>query len=272
VTNDPTTSLGGQNAAAGAAAPAMTPGLASDAERQQIKQLAQEFEALLMTQMLREMRRSMLSDEPPEGGLGSDVMTDTIDVELGRALSRVGGFGLSGVMLSALERRVGAGTLPTEGRTQAPVERPVVTAPPIPAAAPAQTPVIPASREGEFKVPDGPVSSGFGWRRDPFTGETRFHRGIDVAQPYGRDVSVAASGTVVFAGERGTYGTMVVVEHASGQQTRYAHLSESAVRVGEAVETGQVIGKAGNSGRSTGSHLHFEVVAFGQAVDPATGH
>ena len=81
---------------------------ARDPHKEQVRRLAQEFEAMLMTQMLREMRRSMLSDDDEaDDGLGRDTMTDTIDVELGRALSRVGGFGLSSVMLKAIDRGAG---------------------------------------------------------------------------------------------------------------------------------------------------------------------
>jgi murein DD-endopeptidase MepM/ murein hydrolase activator NlpD len=116
------------------------------------------------------------------------------------------------------------------------------------------------------------VTSAYGWRRDPFTGASQFHKGIDVAQAYGQDVQAAAAGRVVLAGDRGAYGIMIVVEHGQGQQTRYAHLSAVGVKPGDRVDAGQVIGKTGDSGRATGPHLHFEVVTDGQAVDPAAEH
>jgi len=264
--------------AADRASPASAPA-ARDAERAQVKRLAQEFEAMLMTQMLRDMRRSMLSDEEPEGGLGRETMTDTTDIELGRALSNAGGFGLSSVLLKALERSIG-GAPASPGA-------PAVMAPALPAgpgtgpAAPIAAPVAapcpgqPTDRPpdgSDLKIPDGQVTSGYGWRRDPFTGAPRFHNGIDVAQRYGQDVPAAASGRVVFAGEQGTYGTTVIVDHGSGQQTRYAHLSAAAVTAGQQVEAGQVIGKVGASGRTTGPHLHFEVTTDGEATDPAGHH
>jgi murein DD-endopeptidase MepM/ murein hydrolase activator NlpD len=199
------------------------------------------------------------------------MMTDTIDVQLGQALSRAGGIGLSSVLLKALERTVGAG----HPSTVAPAE----TAPAAPVALPAR-PLSPSLEPGpgglqggagELQVPDGQVTSGYGWRRDPFTGAPRFHAGIDVARAYGQDVQAAAAGRVMFTGDRGAYGTMIVVEHGQGRQTRYAHLSGISVKPGDAVEAGQVIGQSGDSGRTTGPHLHFEVTTSGQAVDPAAG-
>jgi murein DD-endopeptidase MepM/ murein hydrolase activator NlpD len=122
--------------------------------------------------------------------------------------------------------------------------------------APAPSSSAPAS---SIKIPEGHISSGYGWRRDPFTGAPQFHKGIDVAQRYGSDVQAAAAGRVVFAGNQGAYGTTVIVDHG-GQKTRYAHLSAADVKAGDQVDSGQVIGKVGASGRATGAHLHFEVM------------
>ena len=113
-----------------------------------------------------------------------------------------------------------------------------------------------------------PVSSKFGWRQDPFTGAAQFHNGVDIAVAYGQDVKAAASGTVAFAGVQNGYGNTVVIDHQGGRQTRYAHLSQEFVRAGDSVTEGQVLGKSGNSGRSTGPHLHFEMLVNGRPVDP----
>ena len=123
--------------------------------------------------------------------------------------------------------------------------------------------------KGAQNIPDGHVTSAYGWRRDPVSGAPRFHKGIDVAQVYGQDVPAAGAGRVVFAGDRGTYGTMNVLEHPSGQQTLYAHLSAARVKAGDQVGAGQVIGETGDSGRATGPHLHFEVIDAGHTIDPA---
>jgi murein DD-endopeptidase MepM/ murein hydrolase activator NlpD len=286
VTSDPIATPG---LAGGVDQTGATPVPARDPQREQVKKLAQEFEAMLMTQMLREMRRSMLSDDDdPGGGLGRDTMTDTIDVELGQALSRVGGFGLSSMMQKAIERGVGLSRPSPIGPGQAAAGQvgplqgaplqldPAQTSPqpsagpaPLALQPPASAPVDPAAGKGALKIPDGQVTSAYGWRRDPFMGAPRFHKGIDVAAVYGQDVPAAGAGRVVFAGDRGTYGTTVVLEHPSGQQTLYAHLMAAGVKAGDEVGAGQVIGRTGDSGRATGPHLHFEVVEAGHTIDPA---
>ncbi len=115
----------------------------------------------------------------------------------------------------------------------------------------------------------GAVTSAFGWRQDPFTKQMKFHQGIDLRAAYGQDVQSAAPGRVVFSGEQGGYGTTVIVEHADGMRTRYAHLSERLVKKGDVLAAGQPLGRAGHSGRATGTHLHFEVMtAEGKRVHP----
>jgi murein DD-endopeptidase MepM/ murein hydrolase activator NlpD len=111
-------------------------------------------------------------------------------------------------------------------------------------------------------------SSRFGWRSDPFHGKRKFHQGLDLKAAYGTEVGSAGDGTVTFAGERGGYGLMVVVAHENGLETRYAHLASADVQPGERIGAGQTLGRVGSSGRSTGPHLHFEVLQDGQRVDP----
>jgi murein DD-endopeptidase MepM/ murein hydrolase activator NlpD len=118
-------------------------------------------------------------------------------------------------------------------------------------------------------MPTGKVTSGFGWRADPFHGAAKFHRGIDIRAAYGQDVPSAGPGRVVSAGAEGGYGQTVVVEHAGGVRTRYAHLSATLVVSGDEIREGQVVGRAGHSGRATGTHLHFEVMtASGEPLNP----
>ncbi len=112
------------------------------------------------------------------------------------------------------------------------------------------------------------MSSPFGMRMDPFVKGPAIHTGLDMRGDIGDPVRVTANGTVTTAGWNGGYGKMVEVDHGNGLTTRYGHLSEIDVRVGEKVRIGQVIGKIGSTGRSTGPHLHYETRIDDQAVDP----
>ena len=112
------------------------------------------------------------------------------------------------------------------------------------------------------------ISSGFGYRTDPFAGSPAFHAGLDFAGPAGAPIYSAARGKVAFVGRHPGYGNLVVIDHGNGLRTRYAHLSAFRTRAGEPVVAGQLIGAVGSTGRSTGPHLHFEVRLHGQAVNP----
>lgn len=125
------------------------------------------------------------------------------------------------------------------------------------------------SREIAFQKPvSGRISSQFGNRFHPVDRTTKFHGGLDIAVPTGTPVGSAAEGTVTFAGWKGGYGNLVVIEHPDGRQTRYAHLSSVSVAEGDAVSMGQRIAFSGSTGKSTGPHLHFEVRENGRPVDP----
>jgi murein DD-endopeptidase MepM/ murein hydrolase activator NlpD len=117
-------------------------------------------------------------------------------------------------------------------------------------------------------VRQGFVSSYFGERQDPFTGHQAFHRGVDFASAAGSEVIAVASGVVTFAGERSGYGTMVEVSHGDGYVTRYGHNQSNLVDIGQTVTRGQPIALMGSTGRSTGPHVHFEVLRGGMHVDP----
>ncbi len=128
----------------------------------------------------------------------------------------------------------------------------------------------PSTEAPRFVLPvTGRPSSGYGLRTDPIHGGTVNHTGFDLAAAAGTEVAAAARGTVVHAGPAGTYGNLVTLRHDDGFETRYAHLSEVDVKVGEVVESGAEIGKVGSTGRSTGPHLHFEVRQDGKSIDPA---
>jgi murein DD-endopeptidase MepM/ murein hydrolase activator NlpD len=114
----------------------------------------------------------------------------------------------------------------------------------------------------------GRLSSPFGWRNDPISGAKRFHAGIDLAAPIGVPVKAAMDGRISAAGVNATYGKFIILSHSGGYQTMYAHLSLVSVKQGDYVEQGSKIGEVGNTGYSTGPHLHFSIYKNGKAVNP----
>lgn len=115
----------------------------------------------------------------------------------------------------------------------------------------------------------GWMTSRFGHRTSPFTGRKEFHKGMDIANRKGTAVLATADGTVSYVGKKGYLGNIVVIDHGHGMITRYAHLSEALKEQGEKVKRGDIIAQMGNSGRSTGPHVHYEVHLNGLPVDPA---
>jgi murein DD-endopeptidase MepM/ murein hydrolase activator NlpD len=125
--------------------------------------------------------------------------------------------------------------------------------------------VFPAGRP----ITKGWLSSKYGTRNDPFTGKPEFHKGVDLAGKEGSEIIGVAAGVVTWAGKRYGYGNLVEVNHGNGYVTRYGHAKEVLVKVGETVKKGQKIALMGNTGRSTGPHVHFEVWVDGRTVDPS---
>lgn len=119
-------------------------------------------------------------------------------------------------------------------------------------------------------IKKGWISSYYGRRTDPFTGNAAWHAGVDFAGKMESDIIAVAGGVVTWSGERYGYGQMVEINHGNGFATRYAHNTENLVTVGEVVKKGDTIALMGSSGRSTGPHVHFEVYKNGRAVDPSS--
>jgi murein DD-endopeptidase MepM/ murein hydrolase activator NlpD len=115
---------------------------------------------------------------------------------------------------------------------------------------------------------DGWKTSGFGYRRSPFTGRRELHKGLDIAAPKGSPIIAPADGRVIYANRKGLMGNMVTIKHGYGIVTRYGHLSKMLKKKGEKVERGEVIALVGSTGRSTGPHLHYEVRLNGVPVNP----
>lgn len=119
-------------------------------------------------------------------------------------------------------------------------------------------------------VKKGWISSRYGRRTDPFTGQSAFHGGVDFAGKEGTEIYAVAAGVVTWSSERNAYGNLVEINHGGGFSTRYAHNKKNLVKVGDVVKKGEVIALMGATGRATGPHVHFEVFKHGRAVDPAT--
>nr|WP_240795555.1 M23 family metallopeptidase [Aquibacillus halophilus] len=112
------------------------------------------------------------------------------------------------------------------------------------------------------------ITSKFGNRFDPFTARSSTHTGIDIAGPYGTEIYATADGEVIFADRHGGYGNSIIIKHTSELETRFAHLSEIIVETGQKVKKGETIGHMGSTGRSTGVHLHYEVLHNEIPIDP----
>lgn len=119
-------------------------------------------------------------------------------------------------------------------------------------------------------VKEGYRSSEFGWRTDPFTGQNEMHEGVDFSAAEGSEISAVASGLVTWSAEKTGYGNLVEINHGNGFKTRYGHCKKNLVHVGDMVQKGQVIALLGNTGRSSGPHVHFEVYKNNRVVDPAS--
>jgi len=260
------------------AAPSASPTAARQTP-EQLKALAAQFESLLLNQMMAAMRSSMFDDDDDKAsGFAKGPLADAMYSELSLALSRAGGFGLGDSVLGPLMRE--AGTDSSYPGLTAGLPMPLSV---LDAGTPggltidttgntASTSLLPRVDTAISRtLASARVSSQFGWRQDPIDGSVKFHKGTDVAMPVGRDVPAAMGGRVTYAGERSGYGLTVEVDHGNGLMTRYAHLSEVSVSVGEAVSEGQSVAKSGASGRVTGPHLHFEVLDQGQPMDPTAG-
>lgn len=136
--------------------------------------------------------------------------------------------------------------------------------PPDETAEPAETSFSPSAWPTDSKR----LSSGFGYRKDPFTGKSALHAGVDISGEIGDPVYASGSGTVKETGEDGSRGHYIILAHGGEIESWYLHLDEIEVKQGDAVRQGEQIGRLGNTGRSTGPHLHFQVVEDGEAVNP----
>jgi murein DD-endopeptidase MepM/ murein hydrolase activator NlpD len=199
------------------------------------KHAAQEFASFLYLEVLKAMRATLPKDGLFENdSLSRDIYAAMFDTELARVLAKRDGEGFTGTVERAIEKMV---------------------------------PVLRA--EGVGAPVGGTLTSSFGVRHDPIHGNKGFHAGLDIAVPAGTEVKAVSRGRVIFGGTISGYGNIVEIDHGGGMVTRYAHNAANLVTIGEQIEAGQAIVIVGNTGRTTGTHLHFEVRQNGKLMDPA---
>lgn len=213
---------------------------------------ARQMESLFLYELLQAMRRT--TELSKEGGLGMGAYTTMFDMELSRVLSERG-IGFREMLLRGLDKDSAAGQ--DHG------------GPSTPGATRRRAAAVPSPAPGGAVVDAGArITSGFGFRNDPFTGEEKFHAGVDLASSAGDAVRAVRPGRVVFSGEQEGYGNTVIVDHGNGLVTVYAHNEANLVKEGDRVDSMTEIARIGSSGRATGPHLHFEVRYRGEPVDP----
>ena len=225
---------------------------------------AEEFEGYLVEMLIREMRKTI-----PEGILSSPAMetfTGLLDQTLAKELAQSGRLGLADGMLKDLMANRGAemveqmeaarlhdipqdGSFPSIRKIKSHLEHgahQLQVAPPV----------------------AGRLTSKFGMRLHPISHNWTMHDAIDIAAQKGTAIQNVMEGKVIFAGDRGGYGKTIIVEHADGRSSLYAHCSEITVKKGDKVQVGDKLGEVGSTGMSTGNHLHFEFRDNGSTVDP----
>jgi murein DD-endopeptidase MepM/ murein hydrolase activator NlpD len=244
--------------------------LSGKASEDQLRSATQEFEALFLSYMLKVMRSTVDSEKEESSSLGKDVYMEMFDNEIALNIARVRSLGIGEMMYRQLTAQSSKNR---ESESNSRSRRTEADSPPLPIGSPShdkpESLIDKGNLEEPFVVPiAGELTSAYGLRRHPLTQETRFHQGLDIAAPTGTLFRAAQSGTVIFSGFLGGYGNTIILEHADGYRTLYAHATKLLVSQGEKVSAEQDIGIVGNTGRSTGTHLHFELQRGGEKADP----
>jgi murein DD-endopeptidase MepM/ murein hydrolase activator NlpD len=232
---------------------------AGEKQKSELKKVAQEFEAVFIAHLLKVMRETIEESGLMEEGFGKSIYTEMFDQELSLSMARHSALGISDLLYQSL--------------TKTETEKELKDYSPAPAS-PQGAGDGAGNQNEDQEISDlqlpvlAPVSSPFGLRVDPYSHRMRSHKGVDLAAPKGMAIAAPLSGTVVSTGYENGYGNTILIQHSDGLQTRYAHLGSIDVKVGEKISEQQVLGTVGDTGRSTGPHLHFEVIRMGKQVDP----
>ncbi len=234
--------------------------LSPEEKREKLKEIAGQFEEIFVETLLKTVRETekIIKKDEDSFGLNLGFYREMQDYYLSQSIVANGGLGLQDLIVEQLLDKLDM-TQNTDNKLKEKKEL--------------IKPSNDLKTELNFnlnfiKPVKGDVSSPFGWRIDPFTGKRAYHKGVDFRAPLGTPVRSAERGKVIFAGKKGGYGNLIIVEHRGGFRTYYAHLQEIDVKEGEDVERGQMIGKVGSTGRSTGPHLHFEVRRGDRVYNP----
>ena len=249
-----------------------------------LKEACIDFEAIFIEKLWNEMKKTL-----PKGGLFEDKILENylsiFDMEFARSLAQKGGIGLGEMLYENLKTTLEEKSRWIEPRSDNKVINPkklekssfkeflhkIRTIHQVEDLANKLKNKKDKNdrNDSSFIMPvHGKISSHFGWRIDPFTHKWAWHNGIDIAAPVGTPVRSFGDGKVLFAGERGGFGNLIIIQHSNGLKTYYGHLSKIIVKKGQIVKKGEVIGKVGATGRATGPHLHFEVRLKDKAIDP----
>ncbi len=211
-----------------------------------LKKACKDFEAVFTYQILKSMRSTVEKCDLFHGGQGEEIYESLLDQELSKKIAGGGSNSLSEFLYQQLKGKDSQNLQgPDTGTTG---ENKGNSTP--------QWPI------------QGRISSEFGWRKDPFTGESRLHKGIDLAASEGTPVTACRDGRVIMSGYQKGYGNVVALDHGNGVTTLYAHNRENLVKEGEWSRKGDPLARVGCTGRSTGPHLHFEVREHGRHLDP----
>lgn len=214
----------------------------ADERDKKLKEACKQFESVFTYEILKSMRNSIQKCDLFSGGQAEEIYQSMLDQELSKNMAGQGDNSIANMLYQQLKQidniRESADIEGSDDKT---------------------LPIWPLKAR---------ISSSFGWRKDPFTGEKKFHEGIDLAAKEGTDIKAVMSGKVQITDNQKGYGKIVILDHGHGFETLYAHNSDIMVKAGDWVTKGSTIAKVGSTGRSTGAHLHFEVKRDGKNLDP----
>ncbi|MCW5804106.1 MAG: M23 family metallopeptidase [Deltaproteobacteria bacterium] len=237
---------------------AIAPGAtAAPAAKDPVQTAAKQLEAFFLRRLLAEARPQ--GGGGIDGGFAGDTFKQMLDEAVADKMAAAGGVGLAGMFAKQLGGKGAVQAQPQVG--------PLGEGP---AKDPSRSIELGPQLDGlpQLAMPvRGVLTSGYGYRPDPVL-KVNTHPGVDLAAAMGTPVAAASGGTVTHAGPAGTYGNLVMIKHDNGFETRYAHLSAVDVKAGQRVAAGELVGKVGSTGYSTGPHLHFEVRKDGKTLDP----